>query len=272
DNCTSSTGTALCGVHGICIPSPRGRFPYSCICDEGWKPGVDTPACVDVDECTASHPRCSSDPPVQCVNFPGGFVCGHCPQGYTGNGFVCRDIDECLNGNNGGCSPYSVCYNTLGGRRCGPCAAGYTGDGVTCVPAPSPCQRSPCHYLARCFDDPRISSTYVQCVCPPGYQGSGFGNHGCVPTSTPSGGGGGQVQPTTNWCANQPCLNGGSCTQTPYSYTCICQPGYTGRNCEVDVDECSSSPCQNGGTCTQGVNSFTCQCRATHTGDRCQTE
>ena len=31
--------------------------------------------------------------------------------GFSGNGFVCNDIDECQL-NNGGCSPYSQCYNT----------------------------------------------------------------------------------------------------------------------------------------------------------------
>ncbi|XP_045623432.1 cubilin [Procambarus clarkii] len=270
NNCTAATGTELCGAHGICIPSARGRFPYSCICDEGWKSGNDTPACVDVDECrSTSRPHCSTNPLVQCVNYPGGFTCGPCPQGYSGDGFVCSDVNEC-DINNGGCSPYSICYNTVGGRRCGPCAAGYTGDGVTCYQAPSPCQRSPCHYLARCFDDPRISPTYVQCICPSGYQGQGFGFHGCTLISSPSGGS--EVQPVTNWCAVSQCMNGGTCVQSPSTYTCICTPGYTGRNCEVDFDECSSSPCLHGGTCTQGINSYTCSCPSSHTGDRCQTE
>ncbi|KAK7065275.1 hypothetical protein SK128_012047 [Halocaridina rubra] len=86
-------------------------------------------------------------------------------------------------------------------------------------------------------------------------------------------GGSGQVQPT-NWCLNNPCVNGGSCTQYPgsFTYTCVCQPGYTGRNCEVDIDECASQPCLNGGTCTQGLNSYTCRCPSSHTGSRCQTE
>ena len=41
------------------------------------------------------------------------FQCGHCPVGWTGNGFYCNDIDECL-ANNGGCSqsPRVQCINT----------------------------------------------------------------------------------------------------------------------------------------------------------------
>ncbi|XP_071514687.1 cubilin-like [Panulirus ornatus] len=275
NNCSSATGSALCGGHGVCVPSTGGQHSYSCICDEGWKPGSGSPTCVDVDECSSTRPHCSHDPPVQCVNYPGGYTCGPCPQGYTGNGFACRDVDECQF-NNGGCSPYSVCYNTQGGRRCGPCSAGYTGDGVSCMPAPRACQQSPCHPLATCYDNPHMSPTFYQCVCPPGYQGSGIGPYGCTPGSpggqSGSGSGSGQLQPTTNWCANQPCMNGGTCNQFGNTYTCLCQPGYTGRNCEVDIDECASHPCLHGGTCTQGVNSFSCQCPSSHTGDRCQTE
>ncbi|XP_068206241.1 LOW QUALITY PROTEIN: cubilin-like, partial [Palaemon carinicauda] len=272
-NCSSGSGLGLCGPHGICIPSPRGQHPFSCICDEGWKPGTTNPACVDVDECSASQPRCSHDPPVQCVNFPGGFSCGPCPQGYSGNGFYCNDINECLF-NNGGCSPFSRCENIRGSRRCGPCAAGYTGDGVTCMTLPNPCLNNPCHPLARCSYNPQMSSTYYQCICPPGYQGSGMGFNGCVPSGTGGGAsGGGQVQPV-NMCLNQPCRNGGTCTQYPgsYTYNCLCPPGYAGQNCEIDVDECASQPCLNGGSCTQGLNSFTCSCTAAYTGDRCQTE
>ena len=49
---------------------------------------------------------------------PPSFQCGHCPVGWTGNGFYCNDIDECLV-NNGGCSqsPRVQCINTQVRRR-----------------------------------------------------------------------------------------------------------------------------------------------------------
>ena len=53
------------------------------------------------------------------------------------------------------------------------------------------------------------------------------------------------------------------------SYWCECVPGYTGPNCEVDVDDCASMPCVNGGTCVDGVNEFTCECADGFAGDLC---
>ena len=70
-------------------------------------------------------------------------------------------------------------------------------------------------------------------------------------------------------CASSPCQNGGTCVDGFNSYTCNCDVGYRGVNCE-DIDECASSPCLNGGTCTDAINSFTCHCGSGYTGDICE--
>ena len=49
----------------------------------------------------------------------------------------------------------------------------------------------------------------------------------------------------------QPCVNKASCTNViPDSYQCICAPGYTGNNCQIEINECHSDPCKNGAICT----------------------
>ena len=50
-------------------------------------------------------------------------------------------------------------------------------------------------------------------------------------------------------------------------------PGFSGRNCHVDVDECASRPCQNGGRCIEAdVDAYRCVCPAGYTGVNCQTD
>jgi len=48
----------------------------------------------------------------------------------------------------------------------------------------------------------------------------------------------------------QPCHNGGECIseQQPgvAAGRCLCPSGFTGRFCEVDIDDCASQPCVNG--------------------------
>ena len=38
----------------------------------------------------------------------------------------------------------------------------------------------------------------------------------------------------------------GRCIDGVNNYTCICDNGYVGGNCDRDFDDCSSSPCDHG--------------------------
>ncbi len=84
-------------------------------------------------------------------------------------------------------------------------------------------------------------------------------------------------------------------------YVCICSAGYSGNNCQTDINECGSDPCANGGACTDLVdvvslicqfarrlsllirlralcvcvsnrNGYTCTCLPGYSGLRCQTD
>ncbi|XP_048727704.2 mucin-4-like isoform X2 [Ostrea edulis] len=70
-------------------------------------------------------------------------------------------------------------------------------------------------------------------------------------------------------CSDSPCNNSLNCTDLVGDYECMCIPGFTGKNCTIDVDECSSGPCKNNATCIDGRNSFTCNCYPGFYGENC---
>ena len=37
------------------------------------------------------------------------------------------------------------------------------------------------------------------------------------------------------------------------SYTCTCNPGWTGVNCAINIDDCSPNPCRNRGLCIVSI-------------------
>lgn len=88
-----------------------------------------------------------------------------------------------------------------------------------------------------------------------------------------------------NLCYSNPCQDNGKCVSTEESYSCICNPGRTGVNCEIDMSnsECptdleasenhlKSNPCRNDGTCRDSRGGgFTCVCSGdAHDGALCE--
>ncbi|NXI30783.1 TSP3 protein, partial [Sterrhoptilus dennistouni] len=139
--------------------------------------------CVDIEECAHANP---CFPGSKCINTAPGFRCEPCPRGYRGNTVsgvgvdyaraskqVCTDVDECNDGNNGGCDPNSICTNTLGSYKCGPCKSGFVGNQTSgCVPQRS-CSTStsnPCDINGFCLFE---RNGEISCACNVGWAGNG---------------------------------------------------------------------------------------------------
>lgn len=61
-------------------------------------------------------------------------------------------------------------------------------------------------------------------------------------------------------CDPEACARSGQCT---------CYPGYTGIDCDINIDDCQAASCPGNSTCVDGINSFTCQCLEGYSGKNC---
>ncbi|XP_062575528.1 uncharacterized protein LOC134237456 [Saccostrea cucullata] len=74
----------------------------------------------------------------------------------------------------------------------------------------------------------------------------------------------------SNPCNPNPCQNSGTCSVSGSTYECTCTSGWSGTNCDVEMQSCQPNPCQNGGTCSIVGNSITCNCPQPFTGPNCE--
>lgn len=54
-------------------------------------------------------------------------------------------------------------------------------------------------------------------------------------------------------------------------YECLCVPGTTGVNCEININECESSPCK-WGQCADKVGGYACECEEGFEGPHCEID
>eukprot|EP00117_Sycon_ciliatum_P024904 scpid7365/ scgid2846/ Neurogenic locus notch homolog protein 1; Translocation-associated notch protein TAN-1; Notch 1 extracellular truncation; Notch 1 intracellular domain len=170
--------------------------------------------------------------------------------------------------------------------------------------------------IAECSGNRVGDNSTKLCSCAPNWSGlncdectlrcenNGVRNASCSACSCPENYGGVQCEIALP-CATQPCQNSAACVNNNDStttataaaagpaletggglpdfalsapYTCICQEGYTGEQCQTEMDVCDSSPCGNSGACrsqrgdTAGLHSFVCECTEGFVGPLCDVE
>ena len=172
-----------------------------------------------------------SDSNATCTNQPGDYDC-ECNDGYSGDGAVCSDVNECLDKDV--CDRNAFCSNNDGSFIC-TCNYGYIGDGF------NSCDK---------LDDLAVYNQATQkWACPTGYHGS--------PLSCND----------DNECYLNPCSTHAFCTNSIGSFECECNDGYRGDGfiCQ-DINECSTTTCDNA-SCVNTDGSFYCDCNSGYIGD-----
>jgi hypothetical protein len=282
------TITGLSIPYGACIEKDGG---YGCRCQTGWEgdgfttatgangfPGdnIAGSGCVDIPNCDRTPGICKhggtcSEPPELIATND---VHCDCPLGWNGldamhptpRAYYCEiDDNECeIGASRNICDTQATCTNTDGSYTCA-CNEGWTGTGITCIDADD-CEFSPCANGGTCSD---IGTLMFDCVCVPGWRGP-------------------KCEDDWNECTMgvHACHNDASCINNDGSYTCACDPGYSGDGFAVcdDVDDCflykqddpnfitTVSVCVHGTCEDRGANYFVCTCDVGYTDSNCDRD
>ncbi|XP_059186825.1 nidogen-1-like [Centropristis striata] len=124
----------VCGSNAVCSNHP-GTF--RCECLSGFVFASDGRTCIEenrpLDHCQRGSHDCDAPERAIC-SYTGGsaFICS-CLPGFSGDGRVCQDVDECQQER---CHRDAVCSNTQGSFTC-QCRPGFHGDGFQCSATPA---------------------------------------------------------------------------------------------------------------------------------------
>ena len=314
---TGSSGTSCEIDTNECDPDPcqNGAACTESATDSSVALGVyhcECPAGYSGTNCEEDTDECDPDPCqngafcTSVVDGDGntGYTCT-CETGYSGTNCE-EDINEC---DTNPCQNGATCTETSDGTtptvgvyHC-ECVAGFTGYACNIE---IPCAATPCQNGATCSEfvvtDPAPTYTIIghQNTCSSdadGYRGltadecenvpntvamvlyqGGLGVH-TYGACAYNGMGGTMLgviddsQP--DLCFFSTCV----CIKPVVEYTCDCENGYNGTNCEEDINECDTNPCQNGAVCTETtdgttltVGVYNCECPTGYSGTNCEED
>ncbi|XP_037632853.1 thrombospondin-4a isoform X2 [Sebastes umbrosus] len=165
----------------------------------------------------------------------GGFKCAPCPDGYTGDGVRCDDVDECQFNP---CHPGVRCVNTAPGFRCEKCPLGFSGPELTGVGVSyAKSHKQVCDDIDECLGPPENGGCTANSHC---Y--NTLGSFRCGECKTDFSGDQVSGCHGTRFCPNgqpSPCDANAQCVvERDGSISCVCGVGWAGNGyvCGKDTD------------------------------------
>ncbi|XP_026067925.1 thrombospondin-4-B [Carassius auratus] len=180
--------------------------------------------------------------PDMCNETAEGVECAPCPEGYTGDGLQCDDVDECQFKP---CFSGVRCINTAPGFRCDKCPQGFTGPEIQGVGVHyAQANKQICNDVDECQVDNGGCTPNSYChntmgafhcgMCKTGFAGDQYS--GCTSTGLDP------APLTDRKCGNgqpNPCdVNAECVVERDGSISCVCQIGWAGNGyvCGKDTD------------------------------------
>ncbi|XP_067294266.1 thrombospondin-4a isoform X2 [Pseudorasbora parva] len=196
--------------------------------------------------------------PAMCIEKDGNVSCAPCPEGYTGDGVQCDDIDECQFNP---CFSGVRCINTVPGFRCEKCPRGFSGPEIQGVGVHyAQTNKQFCNDIDECQVDNGGCTPNSYCYntvgafhcgnCKTGFTGDQ--NSGCKSA------GPGPAPISDRLCGNgqpNPCdINAECVVERDGSISCVCTIGWAGngyvcgKDTDIDAYPDSKLQCRDG-TC-----------------------
>ena len=175
-----------------------------------------------VDRCLRNGKTCSDD--ARCVKLNQTYHECHCEPGFTGDGYSCSNIDDCIGEDT--CQNGATCVDSIEMFSC-ICPKDFDGDRCEISLQPNnPCKNNPCKNNAGCVSED--GKSYV-CECSPGWTGA-------------------TCSKSVDDCADSACLAGGQCEDRHRTYVCECPAERLGPRCQYIAAACKADDCHNGTT------------------------
>jgi len=117
-----------------------------------------------------------------CTDTVGSYTCT-CNTGWSGDGTICSNINECEDDDLNDCDENAICTDNDGSWTCA-CTGGWSGDGITCTNI-NECAAdnlNDCDTNATCSD----TDGGYECTCADGFTGDGVACDSAAPTVSPS--------------------------------------------------------------------------------------